>query len=533
MALDLLATQVKNKLKPLVDADLVERIVSPLYYQIRPLNPAVRAGLQAIDFPQIDNSQTDEIALFPDFYPGTYRTVFKSLVAHVLYQKGVGSAFIFGDKTLPTCRKKESSKDCVKCMKRSTELVDSLGLTAYDIGDFTGKHRDIPEDSQRRINLAAESTIRGKFKIAEIDRDDDRHAHLLQQFKAVGQLGWDMAAGADDSMEYEYLVVNMGPGLPVRSVVEYGHYADKKIVGLADPSFGRGGGYIFNKGERPLTIYMGEEKWETIKERPLNDEKQSVLEEFMDERFANETYQQYANRDVDVESRLRIDIDESTTVYVLFTHLLWDAAIARQVARVFEDHNDWLFSTIDEFHGREDVLVIKSHPAEKLRGTNQSVLDVIAERYGELPENINLLPPGTEINTYDLVDFADVPLVFTSTTGLESAYKGKPVITVGDAHYANKGFTRDAKSIEEYLTFLRTNPSELALSDAEHQLALQYAYNFFIERPFYVNAINPPQLDGSHDRLLEVDTYEEILADPTLDRLGESIVEYDDWFYNR
>ena len=67
-----------------------------------------------------------------------------------------------------------------------------------------------------------------------------------------------------------------------------------------------------------------------------------------------------------------------------------------------------------------------------------------------MPSNIHLVAAGDPINTYDLVEIADLGLVYTTTVGMEMAMSGVPAIVGGQTHYRGKGFTQDPVSWEEY-----------------------------------------------------------------------------------
>ena len=108
------------------------------------------------------------------------------------------------------------------------------------------------------------------------------------------------------------------------------------------------------------------------------------------------------------------------------------------------------------------------------------------EAYPELPENVRLLPADSKVNTYDLVDAANLGLVFTTTVGLEMALSGKPVIVTGNTHYRGKGFTIDPESWDEYygnLIAVLNAPQKFEQSDRKIELAWRYAYRFFFEYP--------------------------------------------------
>lgn len=100
----------------------------------------------------------------------------------------------------------------------------------------------------------------------------------------------------------------------------------------------------------------------------------------------------------------------------------------------------------------------------------------------ELPEHVMVVPPNSDLNTYDLIDLADLGLVYTTTVGLEMAAAGIPVIVAGRTHYRARGFTYDPESLDEYFNtierLLTTRP------EVNRALADRYAYRFFFDYPF-------------------------------------------------
>ena len=89
-----------------------------------------------------------------------------------------------------------------------------------------------------------------------------------------------------------------------------------------------------------------------------------------------------------------------------------------------------------------------------------------------------MIGPQEKVNTYDLVEVADVGLVYTTTVGLEMALQGLPVIVSGMTHYRGRGFTLDPDS---WVRFYKTigsvldNPAEYRLSVEQIGLAWRYA----------------------------------------------------------
>ncbi len=92
---------------------------------------------------------------------------------------------------------------------------------------------------------------------------------------------------------------------------------------------------------------------------------------------------------------------------------------------------EWLQRSVQFFARRPDVqLVVRIHPGERyLKGP--SVAQVVREALPELPAHIHLVEAADPINTYDLVEIADLGLVYTTTVGMEMAMSGVPVIVGG------------------------------------------------------------------------------------------------------
>jgi capsule polysaccharide export protein KpsC/LpsZ len=147
---------------------------------------------------------------------------------------------------------------------------------------------------------------------------------------------------------------------------------------------------------------------------------------------------------------------------------------------------EWISRTVQYFIGRPDVqLVIRVHPGEVLTH-GQSMADVVQQVLPRLPDNIRLIRASDEINTYDLIEVADVGLVYTTTVGLEMAMMGLPVVVAGQTHYRERGFTYDPDSWVTYFKLLGhilENPAEYRLSREQVNQAWQYAYRFFFDYP--------------------------------------------------
>ena len=230
--------------------------------------------------------------------------------------------------------------------------------------------------------------------------------------------------------------------------------------------------------------------WQAQQDSELNREQKGrikALFEFRQKATPNENFtrkwQNIPSQGSDkVREQLKLD---KRPIVLLPTNVLGDSlTLGRQVFT--KTLAEWVSRTILYFIGRPDVqLVIRVHPGEIL-SREYSMLDVVNQTLPELPENIHVIHPEEQINTYDLVSIAEVGLVYTTTVGLEMALRGTPVIVSGQTHYRNRGFTYDPESWVEYfklLGMLLEKPSQYRLSKDKIDLAWKYAYHFFYTFP--------------------------------------------------
>jgi hypothetical protein len=172
---------------------------------------------------------------------------------------------------------------------------------------------------------------------------------------------------------------------------------------------------------------------------------------------------------------------------VLFTNLTWDSAVlGKEVA--FPGIHEWLLAAVDTFeHRPNDQLLIRVHPAEvKLPGkkTREPLGASLRQQYPDLPPNVRIVEADDPLSSYPLMAMADIGLVYTSTTGLEMALHGKPVIVAGRTHYRAKGFTLDVSSPTEFTETLKRALDDPAGVAPDLDRARRYAHLFFFQAPF-------------------------------------------------
>jgi hypothetical protein len=194
---------------------------------------------------------------------------------------------------------------------------------------------------------------------------------------------------------------------------------------------------------------------------------------------------QYVSSQGAQETRKALGLD-SRPIVMLAANVLGDSlTLGRDIFAA--SMTEWITKTVQFFAARPEVqMVIRVHPGEKLVPQAKSMGAVVREALSEIPSHIHVIGALDKVNTYDLIEIADLGLAYTTTVGLETAMNGTPVISCGQTHYRERGFTIDPASWDEYFASLERVLADLPahrLSESQTAAAWNYAYRFFFEYP--------------------------------------------------
>ena len=228
---------------------------------------------------------------------------------------------------------------------------------------------------------------------------------------------------------------------------------------------------------------------------------------------------QYVSAQGAEQTRKVLGLDERPVV-LLAANVLGDSlTLGRNIFT--ESMSEWITKTVQYFAKRSDVqLVVRIHPGEKIVPQAKSMGMVVREALSELPPHIHVIGALDNVNTYDLIEIADLGLAYTTTVGVETAMNGIPVISCGDTHYRGRGFTIDPDSWNEYFSTLENVLADLSthrLNEEQIAKAWNYAYRFFFEypRPF------PWRLMNFWDDL-EIWPVEKVLSEEGIAQFGDT-----------
>jgi hypothetical protein len=240
---------------------------------------------------------------------------------------------------------------------------------------------------------------------------------------------------------------------------------------------------LFRRGA-PACLADVSHLWGAWRDVPLTADDEKELDTYLDDR-------RFGRRAIDRMWTAPDFVDMQTStqerrLVTLFTNLTWDSAVIGQEV-AFAGIHEWLTAAVEAMAARpQHDLIVRIHPGEvKLTGkqTREPLGAFLRERFPVLPDNVRVIAADDQTSSYPIMEASDVGLVFTSTTGLELALHGTPVIVAGRTHYRGKGFTIDVSSPVEFENALDRALADPAAAAPDTALARRYAHLFFFRAP--------------------------------------------------
>jgi hypothetical protein len=310
-----------------------------------------------------------------------------------------------------------------------------------------------------------------------------RHKRNLEA--ALAFLGWFQSLRPEERPE---LLLT-----PNGSILEMGAiYQAARHMGIPAVTyeFGEQRGRIWLAHNSEVMLQETDDLWKTYQDCPLTESQWEQIRALYASRQNGRLWENFSRLWQGLPSqggeqvRQALGLD-ARPIVLLAANVIGDSlTLGRQIFS--KDMTDWLERSVQYFASRPDVqLVVRIHPGERyLKGP--SVAQVVRNALPAIPENIHLIEAGDPVNTYDLVEIADVGLAYTTTVGMEMAMSGVPALIGGKTHYRSKGFTLDPKSWEGYYELLGStlaNPGQYRLNRRQVEQAWNYAYRFFFDYP--------------------------------------------------
>jgi hypothetical protein len=379
------------------------------------------------------------------------------------------------------------------CRFRARQIPSMFGLDAVSIDDaLPAGYREptLPDDIESAtyrgvsISRIARTSVRKYLKRYTLDLSNPSVRRTYTDFLRDSIVLIDTVRTLIEDRGIDLLVVNepyyLQGAVPLAVADRIGIDCYTQANGYLGATilFGRG------RNPSPMPQFSDPSVIEHAVESPLDEAERDAVRKVMEGRKRGTIVRhQYSSG-----TGQRLDPDAETVVGV-FTNLLWDASLIPDGA-IYGDVYQWLSDTMNVLRGRSDIhVVIKAHPAEAKRGTNEGVSEWLDRTYESLPENVTHLRPDTDIDTYALMEDLDAGIVYNSTVGLEMAFEGLPVVTAGFPHYLGFDITYDPESKAEYRDCI-DGIAELGMSAERHRRAERYIHFLFICKHFEFSALD-------------------------------------------
>jgi len=280
--------------------------------------------------------------------------------------------------------------------------------------------------------------------------------------------------------------------MPSGGILEHGavyRYANARGIPISTIETCDVNGKMWASNDGPVVAINTSALWTQDEPHVLSEQRQIRVNRILETRqspASKELVIEYQHTDPATPPHIlaQLGLRDDRPVILMCPNVPFDAIFYMGGKHIFAGMWEWLIKTIQFFKERNDCqVVIRCHPAEPHYRTEETTQKLIAEHFDTLPDHIVVVPPRGAINTYSLMQIADMGIVYASTTGLEMAMRGIPVICGNPVqHYNAKGFTIDPLKSDDYyrhIDRILTDPRSARLTDRQIELAWCYADLYF------------------------------------------------------
>lgn len=428
-----------------------------------------------------------------------YLTPIEILFYHGLRKKGFDVDYLVYDETLSyneitTKERRDAEGDKFwrrSCLK-GLNILQSANVEYQKITvnpQAKAIVDSLPNDAQRLFEWQYDNYDIGKIVkgvmyryYKSITMDDDAPS-IAKQFMITTLTNYFEIKKRCENNQYHAVMFSHGIYCTWQIVVDY---CKNNSIDYVCYDRGKTKGCINMNRNNPSPVWDITEAWNRLEKYRLNSEEERKVDKYLKERETQkgDVYAyNFSKKSSDLQGlKNTLGIRPHQKVISIFTNLIWDAAnVSRDIA--FDSPLDCIAKTIEHYNADRNVkILIRSHPAEKVLGTKERYGELVSELFTNgLPENVTIIDPEMNVNSFSVLEISDIGVVHTSTVGLEMAMEGKPIVLISDTHYRGKGFTFDAESSDHYFDILDRLVKSPEAKKNQIELSRKYFYLMMFE----------------------------------------------------
>jgi len=437
---------------------------------------------------------------------------------------------------------KEWGKFCKSCIRQNSAVLDNLGVEYSYVSEHITPERIY---ELRKTSLETDLTNYKSISLNGYALGNNLESAMIRHTKSSNFIGQE-----EILKEYSFTVLVVAEASsnilkklnPDKVFMSHGIYADwgpalttslsknitinSYICSYLNVHFQFG--TVKKMNETFLTLH--DNAWNIIKAEKLNENHKRKLSKFLSGRYkeniAHDMRGLLKEYRGDTEHLyLKYNLDKNKPVWGIMTHINWDA-VSDYFPMIYKNFDEWLGETINIIKEVTEVQwLIKIHPSELNDNPDTGCQKYIEKNFPDLPDHIKVITMDDDISPLDFYNLLSGGVTVLGTGGLELSLMGKPVILAGEAHYSGKGFTYDGIDKNKYAELLENTSEIKPLSKEMHELAMKYAYTYFIRKQIPM----PPTIKD--DLLIDFTKLEHLLPGKNkhVDFLCERILDSEDF----
>ena len=366
--------------------------------------------------------------------------------------------------------------------------VECVNLSSYPLDS-------VPEDAYFSGQLRADIIM--KLRREKFSENDQEVSRVREHYSRLGKFARGIATSflRDHSEKIDLCLIANGASF------ENGYFCQAaKELGIpvnTHEKFAFGRARVITHGDAFFQFSDLDKIWKNRRKLGFLDEPFKTLLlnkswELLNERRSNRgdswgwKYQKLSHQLTETQLRSILGIEASQFVLVC-PNVPFDAGYDGWL-EMFSSMRDWLVETLEKLlSSYSGYVVVRAHPAETRPGFGSERISKIIEEAGLDSERLVLIEGGSIVNTYDLMPLCEFAVVFASTTGVEVAMHGKPVIAGASVYYARCGITVPVKDRNDYFKKLRELATGLKINtadNAEDAALLYFIFHYLLQWPF-------------------------------------------------